>query len=84
MDANLEKLIKLQGAVNKDMYHLHITVNIIDDTYEWILFKVLDSYEEYMSWTNRPIMSSDMHTMSELEIYLKQNNGFIKKLLSEE
>lgn len=82
-EVNIEKLIKLQGAVNKDIFHLHISINLSNYEYEWVLFKVLDNFDDYMAWINRPVMSSNLHTIYELEQYLLENNGIMKKLLKE-
>jgi len=83
-DTNLEQLIKLQGAVNKDMFHLHVSINLTDYSYEWVLFKMLDDFDEYMAWINRPVMSSDMNTIYELQQYLLQEKGLMKKYMVEE
>ena len=83
-EVNIEKLIKLQGAVNKDLFHLSISINLSDYSYEWVLFKVLDNFDDYMAWINRPVMSSNLHTINELETYLLENNGIMKNLLKEE
>ena len=80
---DIEKLIRIQGAVNRDNYHLYIHIDMWDN-YTWILYRMLDDFNEYMHSDNKPIMTSKDYTVDNLIRFLLDNNGIVKKMLEEE
>lgn len=74
MNKEIEKLIKIQGKINKNLYHLCVSTNL-EDNYKWVLFLYMPNTEDYLSEYNRPILDSDRSSIDELEEYLEKYNG---------
>ena len=77
MNKDIEKLIKIQGKINKQVFHLCVSTNL-EDEYRWVLFLYMPNTENYFSEYNRPILDSTRTSIKELEEYLKKYNGFEK------
>ena len=79
MSEEIEKLIKIQGVLNRSRYHLNIHTDL-EKSYRWILFQVLDNVEDYLSSNNRPIMESSVDTIDDLIKYLEKHDGLSRRL----
>ena len=77
MSKEIDKLIKLQGRINKNLYHLHVHTNL-EDFYEWRLYRMLPDLNQYLSEENRPILDSEVDSIDDLMNYLEKHNGFDK------
>lgn len=76
MNKDIELLIKIQGKLNKNRYHLHIDTNLQDD-YRYLLFINFNDERDYFSSYNQPILSTiDGDTVDDLKDYLEKHNGF--------
>lgn len=75
MDKDIEKLIKIQGAINKDVYHLYIETDL-ETEYKWVLFLFNPNVKNYFSEYNRPILTSSIDSIDYLVDYLEKHNGF--------
>jgi hypothetical protein len=74
MSEEIEKLIKIQGAINRNIYHLHVETDL-ENSYNWILFQYFPD-EKYFSRYNQPILNSNVDSIDYLIDYLKKHNGF--------
>ena len=77
MDKDIEKLIKIQGAINKDVYHLYIETDL-ETKYKWVLFLFNPNVKNYFSEYNRPILTSSIDSIDYLIDYLEKHNGFLR------
>lgn len=77
MNKDIEKLIKMQGRINKNKFHLCVDTNL-EDKYRWVLFLYNPNMEDYFSDYNRTILYSDVDSIEDLENYLKKHDGFDK------
>lgn len=75
MSEEIEKLIKIQGVINNNRYHLSIRTDL-EEKSDWRLYMVLDKVEDYLSDRNAPIMDSTIDTIDDLIDYLDKHNGF--------
>lgn len=75
MNKDIEKLIKMQGKINKKRFHLCVDTNL-EDKYRWVLFLYNPNTEAYFSDYNRAILYSDVDSIEDLEDYLKKHEGF--------
>lgn len=75
MDKDIEKLIKIQGAINKDVYHFYIETDL-ETEYRWVLFLFNPNVKNYFSEYNRPILTSSIDSIDYLVDYLEKHNGF--------
>lgn len=75
MDKDIEKLIKIQGAINKDVYHFYIETDL-ETEYRWVLFLYNPNVKNYFSEYNRPILTSSIDSIDYLIDYLEKHNGF--------
>lgn len=78
MSEEIEKLIKIQGTLNKNNYHLFINTNL-EDKAEWYLYQVFSDFDKYISSDNHAILDSDKDTIGELINYLEKHNGFSRR-----
>lgn len=78
MSEEIEKLIKIQGILNKNIYHLYISTNL-EDKAEWFLYQVFSDFDKYISRNNRAILDSDIDTIDDLIKYLEKHNGFDRR-----
>lgn len=74
MSEEIEKIIKIQGAINKNVYHLWIRTDLEKEC-NWRLYRVFEDFEKYMSNDNRPILESDIDSIDDLITYLEKHNG---------
>ena len=74
MSKDIEKLIKIQGAINKSKYHLFIETDL-EENYRWILYIYNPNIENYMSEYNFSILNSYDDSIDYLIDYLKNHNG---------
>lgn len=77
MNKDIEKLIKIQGAINKDVYHFYIETDL-ETEYRWVLFLYNPNVKNYFSEYNRPILTSSIDSIDYLVDYLEKHNGFSK------
>lgn len=77
MSKDIEKLIKMQGAINKKIYHLHVETNLEND-YRWVLYLYNPNTKDYFSEYNRPILISSIDSIDYLIDYLEKHDGFSK------
>lgn len=75
MNEDIEKLIKIQGTVNKSVYHLFVETNL-EDKFRWILFLQNPNIKDYFSQYNRPILHSSVDSVDYLVDYLEKHDGF--------
>lgn len=75
MSKEVEKLIKIQGAIDKDLFHLTVEMDL-ENEYKWKLFLFHPNSEYYFSKYNRCILSSKTDTIEDLFEYLNKHNGF--------
>lgn len=78
MTEEIEKLIKIQGIINREKYHLHINTDL-EQKADWILYLKQNSFEEYMRPDNTSIMKSKIDTIEDLINYLEKHNGFERR-----
>lgn len=75
MDKDIEKLVKIQGAINKNVYHLYIETDL-ETEYRWVLFLFNPNVKNYFSEYNRPILTSSIDSIDYLVDYLEKHDGF--------
>lgn len=75
MSKEIEKLIKIQGAINKNIYHFYVETNLEND-YRWALYLYNPNTKDYFSEHNRPILISYIDTIDYLIDYLENHDGF--------
>ena len=75
MSKEIEKLIKVQGIINKDKFHLCIQTDL-EEKAEWYLYQVFADVDHYLSNSNSSIMDSKTDSIDELIKYLENHNGF--------
>lgn len=75
MNKDIEKLMKIQNRINRNMYHLMVETNL-EDKYRWVLFLYFPDREDYFSEYNRPIMDSSVDSIDDLMNYLEKHGGF--------
>lgn len=78
MSEEVEKLIKVQGILNKDRYHLCINTDLINKA-EWYLYQVFTDMDHYFSPENHAIMDSKRETIDDLINYLEKHDGFSRR-----
>lgn len=78
MNKDIEKLIKIQGAINKNNYHLYIETNLQDE-YRWILYLYNPNTKDYFSSYNRSILNSSIDSIDYLMEYLENHDGFDRR-----
>ena len=78
MSKDIEKLIKVQGIINKDKYHLAIRTDL-EEKADWRLYQVFRDIEDYLSNENTAILSSEIDSIEDLINYLEKHNGFIRR-----
>ena len=78
MSEEIEKLIKIQGILNKNIYHLYISTNL-EDKAEWLLYQVFSDFDKYISRDNHAILDSNIDTIDDLINYLEKHNGFDRR-----
>lgn len=75
MSKEIDKLIKIQGKINKNLYHLHVHTDL-EEFYEWRLYRVFQDIDKYFSEENRPILDSRVDSIDDLMTYLTKHDGF--------
>lgn len=78
MSKDIEMLIKIQGTINRNIYHLHVATNLEND-YRWVLYLYNPNTKDYLSEYNRPILISTIDTIDYLIDYLEKHDGFSKR-----
>lgn len=78
MSEEIEKLIKIQGIINREKYHLFINTDL-DKKATWGLYQVFAEFDKYMSDDNKAILDSDIDTIEDLINYLEKHNGFRRR-----
>lgn len=78
MNGEIEKLIKIQGIINKEKYHLFIRTDL-ETKAEWCLYQVFAEYDKYMRKDNKAILDSEIDTIEELINYLEKHDGFVRR-----
>ena len=74
MNKEIEKLIKVQGIINKDKFHLCIHTDL-EEKAEWYLYQVFADVNQYLSKSNSSIMDSKTDSIDDLIKYLENHNG---------
>lgn len=77
MSKEIETLIKIQGKINKNKYHLHVDTDL-EKEYRWVLFLNFPNREDYFSNHNIPIMYSNVDSIEDLDHYLNKHEGYIR------
>lgn len=75
MSEEIEKLIKIQGILNRNKFHLCIHTDL-EKNAEWYLYQVLADVDHYLSSENSAIMDSNKDSIDDLINYLEKHNGF--------
>ena len=75
MSEEIEKLIKIQGILNKEKFHLFIRTDL-ETKAEWCLYQVFAEFDKYMRPDNKAILDSEIDTIEDLINYLEKHNGF--------
>lgn len=75
MSKEIEKLIKIQGILNKQKYHLCVHTDL-EEKADWYLYQVIVDIDHYLSRENSAIMESGKDSIDELINYLEKHNGF--------
>lgn len=78
MSEEIEKLIKIQGIINKEKYHLFINTDL-EAKADWSLYQVFANFDKYISRDNKAILDSDIDSIEDLINYLEKHNGFIRR-----
>ena len=78
MSEEIEKLIKIQGIINRDKYHLYINTDL-EQKAKWSLYQTFAEFDKYISNNNKAILDSDIDTIEDLINYLEKHNGFLKR-----
>lgn len=76
MSDEIERLIKIQGIINKNKYHLAIRTDLEKEA-EWRLYQMFVDYKEYMNAGNTAILNSQVDTIEDLITYLEKHNGIL-------
>ena len=75
MSEEIEKLIKIQGILNRDKFHLCIRTDL-EKNAEWYLYQILANVDHYLSPENSSIMDSNKDSIDDLINYLEKHIGF--------
>jgi len=75
MSEEIEKLIKVQGILNKNRFHLCIYTDL-EKNAEWYLYQILANVDHYLSPKNSSIMDSRKDSIDDLINYLEKHDGF--------
>ena len=75
MNKDIEKLIKIQGKINKRRFHFHVETDLAEN-YRWLLFLNMPDRKDYFSSYNPAIMSSEVDSIDDLMNYLEKHEGF--------
>lgn len=79
MKPELEKLIKIKGIINKDIFHLFVRTNL-EDVFEFELYLKNIPLDDYLRNETRSILSTRYgDSVEDLERYLKNHNGFERR-----
>lgn len=78
MSEEIEKIMKIQGIINRSLYHLSIHTDLEKEC-SWRLYRVFEDFEKYMSNDNRPILESSVDSIDDLINYLEKHNGFSRR-----
>ena len=78
MSEEIEKLIKIQGIINRNSYHLTIHTDL-EKKYSWRLYQVFEDVDKYMSNDNKAILDSEIDSIDDLINYLEKHNGFQRR-----
>lgn len=78
MSEEIEKLIKVQGILNKRKFHLCIRTDL-EQKAEWYLYQVFFDVDHYLSRDNSAIMDSGTDSIDDLIKYLENHNGFERR-----
>jgi hypothetical protein len=78
MSEEIEKLIKVQGILNKRKFHLCIRTDL-EQKAEWYLYQVFADVDHYLSPENSSIMESGKDSIDDLIKYLENHNGFERR-----
>lgn len=78
MNENIEKIIKIQGIIDKTRYHLFIQTDL-NKKCNWLLFLFNPNIENYLSSYNVPILDSRVDTIDDLVTYLEKHDGFSRR-----
>ena len=75
MSEEIEKLIKIQGAIDKNVFHLFVQTDL-EKEFRWELYLYNPNIENYFSKYNNSILSSKVDSVEDLYNYFKKHNGF--------
>lgn len=78
MNKDIEKLIKIQGIINKGKFHLFIKTDL-EEKAEWCLYQVFAEFDKYIREDNKAILDSDIDTIDYLINYLEKHEGFVRR-----
>ena len=78
MSEEIEKLIKVQGIINKDRFHLCIRTDL-ESKAEWYLYQICADVDHYLSCQNSAILESSKDSIDELINYLEKHDGFKRR-----
>lgn len=78
MSEEIQKLIKIQGIINRNKYHLYINTDL-ETKARWELYQVFVDYDKYMSMDNGAILNSQIDSIEDLINYLEKHNGFDRR-----
>ena len=78
MSEEIEKLIKIQGIINRDKYHLYINTDL-EQKAKWSLYQMFAEFDKYISEDNKAILDSDIDSIEDLINYLEKHNGFRRR-----
>ncbi len=78
MNENIEKLIKIQGILNRNKFHLCVMTDL-EEKAEWRLYQILDDYKSYLLRENTAILSSNIDSIDDLIDYLEKHDGFSRR-----
>jgi len=78
MSEEIQKLIKIQGIINRNKYHLYIQTDL-ESKAKWELYQVFADYDKYMSMDNGAILDSTTDSIEDLVNYLEKHNGFDRR-----
>lgn len=78
MSEEIEKLIKIQGIINRDKYHLYINTDL-EQKATWSLYQMFAEFDKYISRDNKAILDSDIDSIEDLINYLEKHKGFQRR-----
>lgn len=78
MSEEIEKLIKIQGIINREKYHLYVRTDL-ESKADWGLYQVFADFDKYMSDTNKAILDSNIDSIDDLIKYLEKHQGFSRR-----